>query len=132
MLEHVFNINELLSELNRVLKPNGMALITTPFMGEEHEMPYDFARYTTPALLNLYKKNGFTVDEHHKLGNGIHVVFQFCINYCKNTFLKNKILRQLLLIPFIFIFNMLALILGLILPKDNKSYFNNIFILSKK
>ena len=44
VLEHVFNLNEVLNELNRVLKPKGKAIITTPFMWEEHEMPYDFAR----------------------------------------------------------------------------------------
>jgi hypothetical protein len=32
------------------------ALITTPFMWEEHEIPYDFARYTTPALLFFISK----------------------------------------------------------------------------
>ena len=46
VLEHVFNIDVVLLEFNRVLKMNGKALITTPFMWEEHEMPYDFARYT--------------------------------------------------------------------------------------
>ena len=47
VLEHVFNVEDILFEFNRVLKINGHALITTPFMWEEHEMPYDFARFTT-------------------------------------------------------------------------------------
>jgi 2-polyprenyl-3-methyl-5-hydroxy-6-metoxy-1,4-benzoquinol methylase len=131
VLEHVFNIDELLSEFNRVLKPNGIALITTPFMWEEHEMPYDFARYTTPALLHIYKKHGFIVVSNSKNGNTIHVVFQFCLNYWKNIFPQNKVVRQLLLIPFTFLFNVLGSIFGFILPKDDKSYFNNVFLLRK-
>ena len=131
VLEHVFNIDELLLEFNRVLKPNGIALITTPFMWEEHEMPYDFARYTTPALLHLYKKHGFTIVHHNKSGNTIYVIFQFCLNYWKNIFPQNKVLRQLMLIPFTSVFNLLSSILCFILPKDEKSYFNNIFILKK-
>lgn len=57
VLEHLFTIYELLEEFYIVLKPNGKAVITTPFMWEEHEIPYYFARYTTPDLLHLYKYN---------------------------------------------------------------------------
>ena len=34
VLEHVFNLDELLSEIYRVLKPNGMFLISIPFVWE--------------------------------------------------------------------------------------------------
>jgi ubiquinone/menaquinone biosynthesis C-methylase UbiE len=51
VLEHVFNIDELLQEFNRVLKKGNN---NNPFTWEEHEMPYDFARYT-PALQFLYQ-----------------------------------------------------------------------------
>lgn len=132
VLEHVFNIEELLLEFKRVLKPGGKALITTPFMWEEHEMPYDFARYTTPALSHLFNKHGFEVLEKNKSGNTIHVIFQFCLNYLKNIFPQNKIIRQLLLIPFAFVFNLFGVIFGFILPNDQTSYFNNIFVLEKK
>src|SRR5690606_32144517 len=84
VLEHVFNIETVLSEMYRVLKPGGTALITTPFMWEEHEMPYDFARYTPPALKHLYNKHGFEVVEHFKSGDYISVIFQFLLNYIKN------------------------------------------------
>jgi hypothetical protein len=33
-------------------------IITTPFTWEEHEMPYDFARYTTPGY-SFYIKTWF-------------------------------------------------------------------------
>lgn len=131
VLEHVFNIDELLKELHRILKPNGKAIITTPFMWEEHEMPYDFARYSSVAVKFLYEKHGFIIKEQSKSGNTIHVVFQFCLNYFKNIFPKNKIARQILLLPFIFIFNSLGLLLGAILPKDKTSYFNNIVVVEK-
>lgn len=131
VLEHVFNIDELLKEFNRVLKINGKAIITTPFMWEEHEMPYDFARYTTPALEYLYKKNGFEIIKNYKTGNQIEVIFQFGINYFKNI-IPNNIFKQLLLIPFIFLFNFFGIFWSLILPSDKTAYFNNVFILEKK
>ena len=130
VLEHVFNVEEILSELNRVLKINGHAIITTPFMWEEHEMPYDFARYTPPALEYLYQKHGFEIIHKHKTGNQIEVIFQFAINYFKNTIPKFA-LKQLLLVPFIVTFNFFGTIFSFILPTDKTAYFNNVFVLKK-
>lgn len=132
VLEHVYNIDVLLAEFNRVLKPNGTILVTTPFMWEEHEMPHDFARYTTPGLKYLYIKNGFEIESHFKTGSNFIVVNQFCINYIKNILPQNKLIKQLLLIPFIIYFNAIGLFFGSILPKDNNAYFNNVFVLRKK
>lgn len=131
VLEHVFNIEELLKEFNRVLKKDGVALITTPFMWEEHEMPYDFGRYTTPALEYLYKKHGFVIVENFKTGNSVKVIFQFILNYFKSILPKHKILRQILLIPFIVIINFLGILFGTIMPLDQTTYFNNVFIIKK-
>jgi len=132
VLEHVFNIDELLQEFNRVLKINGAALITTPFMWEEHEMPYDFARYTTPALKSMYTKNGFEIIENTKSGNYLTVIFQFQLNYIKNILPENKFLKHFFLFPFIFLFNFLGTIFSICLPTDQTAYFNNVFVLVKK
>lgn len=131
VLEHVFNIDVVLQEFNRVLKMNGKALITTPFMWEEHEMPYDFARYTTPALLFLYQKNGFKISNNFKTGNYIEVIFQFSLNYVKNILPANKYIRQLFLAPFIILFNFFGLVFSFLLPVDTTAYFNNVFLLEK-
>jgi SAM-dependent methyltransferase len=131
VLEHVFNIEEVLKEFNRVLKMNGKALITTPFMWEEHEMPYDFARYTTPALLFIYQKNGFKINDNFKTGNYIEVIFQFCLNYVKNILPSNKYIRQVFLVPFIIFFNFFATLFSFLLPVDQTAYFNNVFVLEK-
>ncbi|MGL5233220.1 MAG: class I SAM-dependent methyltransferase [Empedobacter falsenii] len=131
VLEHVFNIDELLYEFNRVLKLNGKLIITTPFMWEEHEMPYDFARYTTPALEHLYKKSGFTIVDNYKTGNSIEVITQFKINYIKNILPENKVVKHIILLPFIGYYNLKGVIISSIFPKDRKTYFNNVFLLEK-
>jgi len=128
VLEHVFNLDELLIEFNRVLKPGGKIIVTTPFMWEEHEQPYDFARYSSFALLYLYPKNGFDVLKHSKLGNDVEVINQFCINYIKNIFGDRFVF---LLIPFAAFFNFLGLVFGSILPTKQTTYFNNAFVLVK-
>ena len=53
VLEHCQNPKKLLNEMYRVLKSGGRALITVPFLWGEHEIPYDFRRYTSYGL----KKN---------------------------------------------------------------------------
>ena len=47
VFEHVFNLPEILTEINRVTKEKGTLLISIPFAYGEHEIPYDFARYTS-------------------------------------------------------------------------------------
>lgn len=131
VLEHVFNIDELLLEFKRVLKTDGKIIVTTPFMWEEHEMPYDFARYTTPALNYLYTKHGFIVVCHSKTGNYIEVIAQFSINYFKNIFPKNTIIKHFLLLPIVFFYNFFGTVFGFLLPKDKTAYFNNVFVLQK-
>lgn len=132
VLEHVYNIEELLTEFQRVLKPGGVALVTTPFMWEEHEVPHDFGRYTTSALHYLYKKHGFEIVYHHKTGNTIKVIMQFKLQYIKSLLPNNKIIRQILMLPFIFYCNTIATVFGFIFPGNGTIYFNNVFMIQKK
>lgn len=46
LLEHVPNPVQVLHEAYRVLRPEGVLLISVPFMFPMHEQPYDFGRYT--------------------------------------------------------------------------------------
>jgi SAM-dependent methyltransferase len=61
VLEHVKRPRDALREIQRVLRPKGQAFITTPFMVQLHEMPYDFYRYTPSALTELAESTGLTV-----------------------------------------------------------------------
>jgi len=53
VLEHVFNLSEVMREINRVTTDSGYLLISVPFAWLEHEIPYDFARYTSFGI-NAY------------------------------------------------------------------------------
>ena len=37
-------------------EPNGKCLFIVPFVWDEHEAPYDFARYSSFGLIHLLKK----------------------------------------------------------------------------
>jgi SAM-dependent methyltransferase len=130
VLEHVFNPDTLLKEVNRVMKMDGIFLMTTPFFWEEHGQPYDYARYTSFGLEYILDKNGFEVVEQIKCGNGIEVVFQTMSNYLFRAF---KLKFPFILIVFLLIFpiNIIGLVISKILPRNNDMYLNNI-ILAKK
>ena len=81
VFEHVFNIEEVLAEIHRVLKPNGQLLISIPFAWDEHEIPYDFARYTSFGITHILNKNNFEVVKLTKTTTYILAVFQMLIAY---------------------------------------------------
>ena len=67
VLEHVFNPETFLSELHRVLRPNGVLILTVPFLWPEHEQPYDCLRYTSFGLRDRLERAGFVLERQSKL-----------------------------------------------------------------
>ncbi|MBI2112758.1 class I SAM-dependent methyltransferase [Candidatus Woesearchaeota archaeon] len=65
VLEHVENPQQVISEIFRVLKPEGTAIISIPFLQEIHADPYDFQRYTPFGLKNILERQGFLIKKMH-------------------------------------------------------------------
>jgi SAM-dependent methyltransferase len=59
VLEHVARPDAVLAELRRVLVPGGRLWVTVPFVGELHEEPHDYWRYTSHGLGRLVEEAGF-------------------------------------------------------------------------
>jgi SAM-dependent methyltransferase len=81
VLEHVFNPDAFVDELRRVLTPGGRLLLTVPFVWDEHEQPWDYARYSSFGLRSLLEKHGFRVLHHEKLLDDASVLFQLLNAY---------------------------------------------------
>ena len=59
VLEHLAHPQAALEEFHRVLRPGGRLFLTAPLTWEEHEMPFDFFRYTSSGLRHLVTQAGF-------------------------------------------------------------------------
>tara|TARA_B100001989_G_scaffold225700_1_gene180888 strand:+ start:846 stop:1496 length:651 start_codon:yes stop_codon:yes gene_type:complete len=59
VLEHVQNPKNIVNEINRVLKKQGLFYCTVPFLQGYHADPYDFQRYTQKGIEHLL--NNFVI-----------------------------------------------------------------------
>jgi len=132
VFEHVFNPNDFLKEINRVTKRGGVMLMTVPFVWDEHEQPYDYARYSSFGLRHILNENGFEVIEHRKSNNGLEVIFQLLNDYIfKKTVTKSGYLNLLFMLLLMAPVNVVGLLLSKVLPKNDDLYLDNI-VLAKK
>jgi ubiquinone/menaquinone biosynthesis C-methylase UbiE len=72
VLEHVHKPGEMLQEVRRVLKPNGILFLTVPFIWPIHELPYDYHRFTPIALKTYIEEASFDVQTVQLLGGWDH------------------------------------------------------------
>ena len=139
VFEHVFNLHEILLELNRVLKPKGKILITCPFVWNEHEVPHDYARYTQFALKDILEKNDFKIIKLDKSGDFATALHQMRMVYLSehriNTFPlfgKIKFISTNIRPLIIFLNNLYFQIKRPLFPKRLDFYLNNVVLAEKK
>lgn len=133
VFEHVFNPEEFLNELNRVLKKGGHLLLTVPFAWDEHEQPYDFARYSSFALKFLLEKHGFEMVQQEKSVNDLRAVVQlFDMFLFKKFGGKNKYQRLLVTFVLIAPINLLASLISVLPLRNDDLYLDNIILARKK
>lgn len=133
VFEHVFNPEQFLSEIARVVKPGGKCVVTIPFIWGEHEQPYDFARYSSFGLKHLFDGHGLVIVEHKKYLADLRI-FSLLINSYIYTICKKYLpglIAWIVILPFSLINNILGLFFY-IFPKNEEMYFGNIYVLKNK
>jgi SAM-dependent methyltransferase len=132
VFEHVFNPDQFLSEVVRVLKSEGMVLLTMPFVWDEHEQPYDFARYSSFGIKSILEKHGFEIIEQRKSMDDIRVIFQLLNAYLyKKTVTNNAGLNLFITLILMAPFNILGELLSFITPRNPDLYLDNIVLARK-
>lgn len=116
VLEHVYNPKEVLKELSRILKKQGVILGTVPQNAGEHQVPHDFFRYTRYSLKKMGEENGLQL-VYLKPQGGIFIYTGALINSLPfHFFSKSKIIHNLILIvwtPFLLFINIVCSFLDL-------------------
>ena len=74
VLEHVLDPNQVVSEIYKVLKKDGIVYAETPFIQQVHEGPFDFTRYTESGHRFLFK-NFKEVDSGYSSGVGTSLIW---------------------------------------------------------
>lgn len=132
VFEHVFNPDEFLCEVSRVIKPGGLLLLTVPFVWDEHEQPYDYARYSSFGIKYLLEKHGFLIVEQRKSINDIRVIFQMLnVFIYKKTVGNNGYFNLFIMLTLMAPFNIIGALLAKLFPNNNDLYLDNI-VLAKK
>lgn len=132
VIEHVFNLDELLQEIVRVLRPNGYVGLTCPFVWPEHEQPYDYARYTSFALQALASQHKLDLVRCEPSNSFPEVIIQLINYYIYHKILpRNKYLKLLISPIFLGPLNTVGFLCRACFLKD-KEFCNNYIVVMKK
>ncbi|MCF7817841.1 MAG: class I SAM-dependent methyltransferase [Kiritimatiellales bacterium] len=117
VLEHVPNPHKVLCEKFRVLKEGGKVFMLVPLYWEEHEVPYDFFRFTRYGIEQLMKDAGFNEIRVYELNTSPSILGIHLARLCDKKF----ILRWLrFLVPAVnFVFYKIELIVLNSAKKNN-------------
>jgi SAM-dependent methyltransferase len=77
VLEHIAEPKILIHEMERILKPGGVVLLSVPFLYPIHEAPHDYYRYTEFALRMLLKQARFEILLIEAYGGSLEIWIDF-------------------------------------------------------
>ena len=100
VMEHVYNTDNAINEIKKILKPGGKIIGATPFLYRIHHAPEDYNRYTKQFFEKFFKENNLNNIHINELGFGpFCTCYSITFDYLKLIpFLSNLILTICLLL----------------------------------
>ncbi len=133
VLEHVFEPEDFLAEASRILKPGAKLILTVPFLWDEHEQPYDYARYSSFGIRHLLEKAGFKVLEQRKTMANFAAIAQLANAYFFKTVLSRHKLLWIVGMPtLVFPINVIGILLSFLLPANADLYLDNVILAERR
>lgn len=141
VLEHVVSPEQVLGEISRVLKTDGLLLLVGP--GDiliSHGEPHNYFNMTRFAYKRLLEKNNLTIEEEYFPSqfwlSVLQLIYAKIVRndfYNKNSLVKGLqalvLLGSLMVSP---ILNVIALVMDFITPFDKRGYSNYMVLARKK
>ena len=126
VLEHVEKPWIMVKEIQRILRKDGICILTAPFLVPYHADPCDYFRYTKKGIESLFKNENFEIIECDGYGKTFSVLSEFFhfsfFNPCKKQRVGSR--RIILFVE------RLAKFLDKF--SRNKIIYTNVFIIAKK
>lgn len=133
--EHIPNPREILTEFHRVLKRGGYIVFSMPLMWPEHEVPYDFYRYTSYGIRHLLKENKFKIIKIQRTLPDIRMPAQLFLAWLYDTLNminKHIIIQTVFSILFFAPISLCSTFLAKIFKENELSYLDLIVIAQKE
>lgn len=113
VLEHAVDASHLCDEIVRVLKPTGLLVASLPFLGNEHDAPHDYRRYTVYGLAGCWP-DALTVDEVRREGGIGSTLGIMLLNWWEIASTQSRILFliKVVTLPIFLLVSLLVNILG--------------------
>ncbi len=131
VLEHVFNPDEFVGEIHRVLKPGGRMVLTVPFVWDEHEQPFDYARYSSFGLRALVEQHGFAIERQRKINANVSVIFQLINAYLYKVVPRPLIVHLIVCATVMAPISCLGVLLSKVFPDNEDLYLDQIIVAKK-
>ena len=131
LFEHVEKIDKGITECYRVLKKEGVLMLSVPFLYQVHADPYDFQRWTNIKWKKELQENGFKIEKTIVMGR-FFSVFTGMIKNLISSF--PPIIKHFgyLLFPVLEILNMLDKTNWIKKHRKLGNYHGGYFIIAKK
>lgn len=133
VLEHIDDPFLAMNEIQRIMKKNGILLLSVPFIYQAHATPYDYFRFSEYTLRKLLSDYNYEIIEFHYQGYFGTAIISIINGFIWTLSSKNKFFRNIILLPFLLLIFSINNIFGLLLDKIKlKEFTPNFFIIAKK
>lgn len=126
VIEHLPDYSVVLSDVFRILRPNGILVATIPFLYPLHEIPYDFRRLTPYEAESVILKSGFRFSKVTRFGGWDRSLAQMLGLWLTSRPMSPR-LRKLLMLC-LYPFYSLLLFRDKIETSDDDRYTDTIFV----
>jgi SAM-dependent methyltransferase len=94
-LEHIEDVEFYISECARLVRPDGVLILTAPMQWRHHEVPYDYWRFTQYGLISLLERHGFSIKSIAPCGGVYALIGQIFLSHLHERGVRKKWLNKM-------------------------------------